>query len=406
MEPKKIEEAYQGWYAGNQDLSKIMFGKNTLQSLLPEVNEAGRSAYLITSKSISSGTDLVEKVRSLLGATLVGVFDQAKPHSPRRTILEATRIVRQRNPDCIISLGGGSATDTAKSIRLALWMDIDSVDGFDKAYLSMRDQGSQRTTTQKMLSQISLPTTLVGAEYSAGMGITDEDSHTKQVFRHTDLQSRVIILDPELTIHTPQKLWISTGIKSLEHAIAKLTALDRHPLTDATAALAVKLLASNLPRSAENPDDLNPRGQLQVASWLSMFSSGSIPGMYMGLSHALGRQIGSVSSAPHGLISSVILPLSMEYNAPVSGFGLSKVAQALGVDVTNVTEQQASQLAVQRVRTLITRLGLPQRLREIGVRREDLLLISERTMNDISIGTNPRRVEDADEVLRLITNVW
>lgn len=401
-----MEVFYDGWYAGSRDLSKVFFGENALKNLVSEVNKTGRRAFLITSHTINSNTDLVEKVRDKIGSTLVGIYDETRPHSPRRTILEATRIIRELHPDCIISLGGGSATDTAKSVRLALWFGIDNLADFDDAYEFLSDRDKKPDLGNNMLPQISLPTTLVGAEYTAGMGITDEATHSKQVFRYFNLQSRVIILDPELTVDTPQSLWLSTGIKSLEHAIAKLIARERHPLIDSTAATAVKILASNLPRSFDSPDDIDARNKLQIASWLSMFASGATPGMYMGLSHALGRQIGSVCDAPHGLISSVILPLSMDYNAPVSVLGLAMIAQALGVDTSNMSEKEVSHVAAQEIRALIAELGLPQRLRNIGVTRDDLPLIAERTMSDISIGTNPRHVENADEVLHLIQGVW
>ena len=126
----------------------------------------------------------------------------------------------------------------------------------------------------------------------------------------------------------------------------------------------------------------------------------------MGLSHALGRQIGSVCGVPHGLSSCVILPLSIDYNASVCGEGLGMIAQALGEKGDTSSENDIGKVISNRIRSLVTDLGLPGRLREIGVSRDALPLIAERTMADWSIKANPRPIASAEEILALLEKVW
>lgn len=396
---------YQGSYDPNMNQSKVIFGENSLMNLPDELKGLGEKVLLITGNTINKKTGLVEKISNLLGSGLVTVFAETKPHTPRKTILEAAGLARSIRPDCLISLGGGSATDTAKAVKLALWTDIFDEGDFDQVHNRMRSHKG-RNVTGPLIPQISLPTTLVGAEYSSGIGITNEATSTKQVFRHPSLQCRAIILDPALTLYTPPVLWLSTGIKSLEHTIASITALERHPIAEAAGSLAVQIIKKELVRSFNNPENIEARGQLQVGGWLSKLASGESLGMRMGLSHALGRQIGSVCGVPHGLSSCVILPFAIEYNSPVSIAGLIIVAQALGINTDGLRGEKTGHAAAEAIRSLVSRLGLPARLRDIGVQKNDLRLISERTMGDWSTGSNPRPVAGAGEILGLLEKAW
>lgn len=396
---------YQGFYDANEDGTKIIFGENSLESLPGEVSVCGKRVMLITSRTVHLKTSLANKVSHLLGSDLVGVFDEIRPHTPRKSVLKAAEFARSLKSDCLVSLGGGSTTDTAKAIRLALCMDISTEGDFDKARVRLQNE-DVHGISERAIPQICLPTTLVGAEYSSGIGITDETTRAKQIFIHSFLRCHTIILDPQLTLDTPPVLFFSTGIKSLEHAIGRLSSLERHPILDATAAFAVRILGLELLRSFGNLDNLAARSQLQIGGWLSKFGSGVISGMHMGLSHALGRQIGSVCGVPHGLSSCVILPLSIDYNALVCGEGLRIVAQALGINTDALSGKDVGQVTANKIRSLIADLNLPSRLREIGVSKDALPLIAERTMNDWSIKANPREITSADEILIILREAW
>jgi alcohol dehydrogenase class IV len=312
-------------------------------------------------------------------------------------------------PDVIISLGGGSVTDTAKSLRLALWLGIREREDFDRAFRSNKNNWqdlSPELLATPLLPQVGMPTTLISAEPTQGMGITDDQGQGKQVFSHPDLKSVAIFLDPSLSIRTPEQLWLSSGVKAMEHAIAKLSALERNPVLDPIAAQAVAILSRDLIKSKANRDDLTARGNLLIASWLCMFGSWRSLVTRMGLSHALGRQVGGVSGAPHGLISAVLLPRCMEFNAPAGGSGLLLEAQALGLDLPGLTPEKAAIQSAAKVRQIVQALELPSRLRDIGVDQDDLPKIAEKTMGDMSAATNPREIRDAEQVLELLQEAW
>jgi len=404
-----FEEGYKGYYDPAEDRSKIVFGAGSVSSLADEIRVFGNRALLVTSPSIQEHTDLIDKLQAALGSLLVGVFVGSVPHTPRRTVLEAVAYAEPLKPDVIISLGGGSDTDTGKSLRLAMWLGIRERDQFDEAYRIYKggwEELSAEQLAKPLVPQIGLPTTLISAEHTSGVGITDDEGHGKQVFSHPHLQSKVIMLDPELSTTTPERLWFSTAIKSLEHAVAKLSALERDPVIDAVAAQAVGILGAELVNSQKDPADLVTRGNLLIASWLCMFGSWRTLVTRMGLSHALGRQVGGVSGASHGMISAVLLPICMDFNAPAGGSGLLMQAQALGLDIRGISPEEAARQSAEKVRQIVAALGLPSRLRDIGVNEDDLPLIAEKTMTDMSVPTNPRKIENAEQVLELLKTAW
>lgn len=398
--------AYAGYYNPSEDLSKIIYGQGALNQLPAEIAGKGKRALLVTSPTVKTKTDLVERVVALLGSTLVAVFADTLPHTPRGAVLQAAALARAEQPDVVLSLGGGSSTDTAKALRLALWAGIETEADYDRVFQRMREDPSWTQGAEAMRPQIGMPTTLISAEHTQGMGITNPATHGKQVFNHPGLLTHVIILDPELSVFTPPQLWFSTGIKALEHALAKLSAPERDPVVDAIAAQAVRVLSAELRRCQAQPADLAPRGNLLVGAWLCMFGSWNNLIKRMGLSHALGRQTGGVSGASHGMISAVLLPHCLEFNAPAGGAGLLTAAQALGIETAGLTGPEAAMRAAAAVRALVAELGLPSRLRDIGVTPEHLPRIAERTMQDFSIGANPRPVSGAGEVLALLEAAW
>jgi maleylacetate reductase len=404
-----FEEGYSGYYDPAEDLSKVVFGTGAAGRLAEEVSALGERALLVTSSSIEEHTDIIEKVKEALGPGLVGIFTGSVPHTPRSVVLEASDYARSLDPDVIISLGGGSDTDTGKALRLALWLGIEAQKDFDDAYQSYKNDwhGVDAATLEKpMVPQIGMPTTLISAEFTQGVGISLDEGHGKQVFSHPNMKSSVIVLDATLSATTPERLWFSTGVKALEHAVAKLTALKRNPVIDAIAAQAVSLLSRELTRCKQDPEDLVARGNLLVGSWLCMFGSWRSLVERMGLSHALGRQVGGVSGASHGLISAVLLPICMDFNASAGGSGQRLLARALGVENTSDNPEEAAHQSADKVRQVVQSLGLPARLRDIGVEESDLQLIAEKTMTDMSAARNPRPLTGPEEVLGLLESAW
>src|SRR5947209_20580348 len=186
----------------------------------------------------------------------------------------------------IVSFGGGSAIDAAKivSVRLA--------DGDGRA-----------------LPHLAIPTTLSVAALAAGAGYTNE-AGAKAGMRDPRVLVETAIYDAELTLATPMELWLSTGIRALDHAVEGFLAPGEHPFNDVMALEAIRRLFDSLPRAKAAPNDADVRTENQLAAWFSFTLPSASAG---GLSHMMGKQIGARHGIPHGVASCLLLPHVMRY---------------------------------------------------------------------------------------------
>jgi maleylacetate reductase len=326
---------------------RVHFGPGSLDKIEEEARAKDR-AFVVTGRSLYEKTDLVRRVETLLGGKHGGTFPGMGQHTPGSSVEEAAR--QARGSDLLVSVGGGSVVDGTKAVAREL--------GYP--------------------THVAVPTTLSGAEWAHRVGVTDEASGRKSGFADPRAVPQVVVLDPETTLFTPEKLWLSTGIRALDHAVEGLLYGGEHPVTDVTGAEGARRLLAYLPRSKEDPEDVDARGELQVAAWLAYFGPFNTP---MGLSHALGRRIGASYGVPHGYTSCVTLAPSLEVErSRVSENRWRRLEEALGGD------------PAERIAVLVQELGLPGRLRDVGVPEEDLEYIA-RDFGD--------REEDALAILRV-----
>lgn len=310
---------------------RVHFGAGSLQKVGEEARSSDR-AFVVTGRSLNEKTDLVRRLETLLGAKHAGTFPGMGQHTPGSSVEEAAR--QARGSDLLVSFGGGSVVDGTKAVAREL--------GYP--------------------THVAVPTTLSGAEWAHRVGVTDEQSGRKSGFSDPKAVPQVVILDPETTLFTPEKLWLSTGIRALDHAVEGLLYGGEHPVTDVTGAEGARRLLSYLPRSREDPEDVDVRGELQIAAWLAYFGPFNTP---MGLSHSLGRRIGATYGVPHGYTSCVTLAPSLEVKrSVVPEDRWRRLEEALGVD------------PAERISALVQELGLPGRLRDVGVPEGDLEYIA------------------------------
>lgn len=325
---------------------RVHFGAGSLKKIEEEARSDDR-AFVVTGRTLSEKTDLVRRVEEILGEKHAGTFAGMSEHTPGDAVARAAQMAR--GSDLLVSVGGGSVVDGTKAVAREL--------GYP--------------------THVAVPTTLSGAEWAHRVGVTDEASGRKSGFADPKAVPPVVILDPEATLFTPEKLWLSTGIRALDHAVEGLLYGGEHPVTDVTGAEGARLLLAYLPRSREEPEDVEVRGELQVAAWLAYFGPINTP---MGLSHALGRRIGASYGVPHGYTSCITLAPSLEVErSRVPEERWRSLEEALGGNPS------------ARISSLVERLGLPGRLRDVGVAEEDLEDIA-RDFGD--------REEDALAILR------
>jgi maleylacetate reductase len=347
----------------------------------------------MVSGTMNRTTDEVAKLRDALGQRCAGTFDAMPPHTPRDAVIEATRQARAADADLVVTFGGGSLTDGGKMVRLALQHGITDIDGFD-AYRSRLDPNGTRTAPkveEPRVPQIAVPTTLSAGEFHHRAGCSDPRHNAKHSFSHEKLLARIIVLDPAPTVHTPLWVWLSTGIRCLDHAVEGVCSPSSNPASDGNFLHAITLLSQGLPRVKRDPGDLDARLECQLAMWLAM--SGRMAAVNMGASHALGHALGGTCAVAHGHTSCLMLPHVLRYNAAENPGKQAKVAAAMG---------HPGEAAADVVSAFIAALGLPRRLSEVGVTREHFAKIAEHAMHDEWLHLNPRKIERIEQVIDIL----
>ncbi|MFH1169074.1 MAG: iron-containing alcohol dehydrogenase, partial [Chloroflexota bacterium] len=251
-------------------VSLIVFGRGSLEQLKTKVAELGaRRALIVTVPPIVTETGFVERIKGLLGESCAGVFSGVVQHVPRQCVIAGARAAREAGADMLISLGGSSTADAAKGINLAL-AEAETPEAFfarfDRAEFTA--PGSLRATefTQPKLPFIAIPTTLSGGEFTAGAGITDTVRKHKDVLYDDRVTARVVILDPEMTVHTGRELWASTAMKSLADCFEVVCSARHQPFADALSLHAARLINQYLLPSVAEPMDMGARALLQHAA--------------------------------------------------------------------------------------------------------------------------------------------
>ena len=371
-------------------MEEVVFGKPAAEAVAEQVQRLdAQRVFLMVSGTLNRETDEIEKVRRALGNKCVGTFDNMPPHTPRSAVLAAAAQARAAGADLIVTVGGGSITDGAKAVQLCLANDVTTVEGLDALHPvgAAPPPGCKAPTVR----QISVPTTLSAGEFSGIAGVTHEGTRVKELFRHPLTIPRVVILDPALTVHTPEWLFLSTGIRAVDHCVEGFCSLEAHPYADAQALRGLSLLTRGLKAVKADPGDLQARMDCQLGSWLSMAPIAS--GVPMGASHGIGYVLGAVFDVPHGHTSCIMLPFVMKWNKSHNANKQAEIAAAMGApgkDAGDVLD------------TFIGGLGMPRSLGAVNVKPEHFTRISEQAMGTPWIPRNPRPIPTPAEVREIL----
>jgi alcohol dehydrogenase class IV len=304
--------------------------------------------------------------------------------------------VRATGADLIVTIGGGTAIDTVKVALVCLAGGVATIEEMDQWHVRLDAEGKKIVPKVGMppLRQIVVPTTLSAAEFSDLGGCTDTRSGVKQAYTGSHIGSASVILDPWLTLHTPARLWLSTGIRAVDHAVESLCSINAQPLVDATCVKALDLLATALRAYVANPQDIEGRAAAQSGAWLA---STGINRTDYGASHGLGHVLGADSGVPHGITSCVLLPTVMRYNTEACAPQLRAIAQALG---------DADVPAADQVEALIRAIGLPTRIGELGIDRARIEVMAQKAMGSPWVRTNPRPISQPAQAAEILNSAW
>jgi maleylacetate reductase len=375
-------------------MEEVLFGTPAAEAI-PDLARRydARRVFLMVSGTLDRETDEIEKVRSALGERCAGTFDRMPPHTPRRAVIEAANQAREARADLIFTIGGGSITDGAKAVQLCLANDVHTPEALDGYRPVKGPDGSMGPPPCRapVVRQISVPTTLSGGEFSAIAGVTDERRKVKELFRHPLTIPRAVVLDPAITVHTPQWLWLSTGIRAVDHCVEGVCSGRANAFADAQALHGLALLSQALPRVKNDPADLEARLECQFGTWLSMGPLAS--GVPMGASHGIGYVLGAVFDIPHGHTSCIMLPAVMRWNKPLNAQRQALVAAAMG----HPGEDAGDVLAA-----LIASLDMPRSLSAVNVGPESFDRIAEQAMGTPWVPLNPRRIDGPAQVREIL----
>jgi maleylacetate reductase len=370
-------------------MDEVVFGTPAAEAVVGQMDRLGTArAFLMVSGTLNRQTDEIDKIRKSLGSRCVETFEAMPPHTPREAVIAAAEQARSADADLIVTVGGGSITDGAKAVQLCLANNIGSVDDIDKIRAS---KGVAPPMNAPRVRQISVPTTIAGGEFSAIAGVTNARTKVKEMLRHELVMPRAAILDPAVTVHTPEWLWLSTGIRAVDHCVEGLCSHEAHPYADAQALKGLSMLAQALPRVKESPHDLDARMDCQIGTWLSMGPlSASVP---MGASHGIGYVLGAVYDVPHGYTSCVMLPSVMRWNKQANAERQELVSAAMG---------QPGKDAGDVLDAFIRGLGLPRSLQDVRIGPEHFDRIAEQAMATPWIPRNPRQIDGPAQVREIL----
>ncbi|HSZ52839.1 MAG TPA: iron-containing alcohol dehydrogenase [Caulobacteraceae bacterium] len=376
----------------NSAQEQVVYGRPAVDAVRGLAGQVGASRLLvITTASLAGQDGYGRRLAGGLGPLCVGVFSGVTAHSPRESVIAGAAEARRLGADLLVAVGGGSAIDAAKVMQLALWAGIDRPEGLD----AVRAGAERAVALTPGVRMIAVPTTLSAAEFTPFAGVTDTTRKSKEGYAHQALAPKAVVLDPEMTLGTPARLWGSTGIKAVDHAVEQLCAPVRAPFADALAEAGLARLAVGLPASYARPSDLEARLECQIGMWLAM--SGASAGHGLGVSHAIGHTLGGTYGVPHGITSCVILPAVLRWNLPASADRQALVAERLGAP---------GRAAADALVGLIASLGLPTSLSEAGVSREDFAAIAEHTLHDRGVRSNPRPITGASDIVEILELAW
>jgi alcohol dehydrogenase class IV len=385
--------------------SRIIFGQGMASSLGTEVEKlGGKRALVLSGRTVAEKTDTVRKVNESLGHRSAGVYSALTQRAPLSTAIEAANLAVANGVDTLVGVGGSTISDAARMIAVLMAEGITTEE-------QLRELGHQQNLVLKpdlegklLPLQVSIPTTLSAGEFNMGGGnVLDEQAgHKIRVF-HRRLYADLIVLDPDMTVGTPDWLWLSTGVKALDHCIERLYCAGNQPAIDAPVLAAAELLFNHLPLSREAEGDADARLQCLVGAWLSMMGA---PNFAMGLSHAMGHILGVKYSVGHGYTSCVTQPYVMEFNRLVSANKQALLARSAGIDTRGMSDESAAEAAARAVDDFIVGLGMPHRIRDLEIPEEDLPAIAEAILADGGCRSNPVRITTTDQVMQVLTKAY
>jgi alcohol dehydrogenase class IV len=373
--------------------TKIIFGPGTAKEVGMEVEGLkGTKALIVTDRDLVK-TDLVKIVQKALGPKCVGIFSDVIPDTGLHIVNAGAEYGRKLEADVLVSVGGGSAIDTAKGMAISLTKGG-----------KLEDHVGFNLLDGPITPHVVIPTTAgTGSEVTYAAVIKDHEQKRKLLFADNYLIPNVAILDPHMTISMPKGLTAATGMDALCHCVEAIHSMQREPFADGLALHGIRLIKQFLPRALENGGDVVARGQMLIAASIAgaAFSNAQV-----GMVHALAHCIGARFGVPHGIANSILLPHCILYNLDACPDRYSQIAEAMGKDIRGMEPLKAAEQAATAIGEFTKAIGMPQTLREVNVLESGLEECANDALMDGSIVYNPKLIFDPNEILKVYKSAF
>lgn len=370
------------------------YGAGCRAVIADEVRKRGfRKALFVTDKDLIR-FGVAEKIEEVLRAAEIpyDIYSDVKANPTIGNVQRGVEAFKASGADFLIALGGGSSIDTAKAIGIIVnnpeFADVRSLEG-------------TAPTRNRAVPTFAIPTTAgTAAEVTINYVITDEQARKKMVCVDPNDIPMCAVIDCELMYSMPKGLTAATGMDALTHAIESYITPGAWTMSDMFEIKAMELIAEHLKNAVDNGSDEKARSGMAEAQYIAGMGFSNVG---LGIVHSMAHPLGAFYDTPHGVANALLLPYVMEYNAESpSRAKYLGIARALGVDTAGMSVDEGVRAAVDAVRALSLSVGIPQHLREIGVREEDIPALAVAAFNDVCTGGNPRptSVEDITELYK------
>ena len=367
------------------------FGAGSRKVIAEEVAKRGyKKALIVTDKDLIKFGVADQVIAVLKDANIpYEIFDEVKPNPTVKNVKAGIAAFQAAGAEFMIAIGGGSSMDTSKAIGIIInnpeFSDVVSLEGV-------------ANTKKKSVPVIALPTTAgTAAEVTINYVITDEENVKKMVCVDPNDIPTLAIIDPELMLSMPRGLTASTGMDALTHAIEGLITLGAWEMSDMFETKAIEMIAKWLPKAVENPSDIEARDGMATAQYIAGMAFSNVG---LGLVHGMAHPLGAYYDIPHGVANALLLPFVMEYNKEAAKAKYRTIAEAMGVDTSSMSDDEAADAAVKAVKDLAIRVRIPQHLSEIGVPESGLPTLAQAAFNDVCTPGNPRQT-NVEEILAI-----
>lgn len=353
--------------------SRIEFGVGKISCLSDELKKLGAKKPLIVTDSGLINTGIITQITRNLNGFEYSIYDKISPNPRDTEINDGGIFARKNNSDCCISVGGGSAMDSAKGIAV-----MATHSG------NIRIYENDENVPGDPLPIISIPTTAgTGAEITFSSVITNLDEKIKFYFRTVKVAAKVAICDPEMTVSMPSHLTASTGMDALTHAIEGLTSIHAEPIASAFALYAIRLISRNIKKAVTDGKDIKARTAMLMGSLLGglSFSHSSVASV-----HALAESLGGMYDMPHGVCNSMGLPIIMSWNKKACITKYAEVASAM--DISFQSDEVGANKAIDAVRQLAVDVKIPK-LSSYNIPSSDFDIIAQKSFENGCNECNP-----------------